>query len=329
MNVKNKSILVTGGTGSFGNAFIDKILQSNQLPKRLIVFSRDELKQFEMQKKYQNHKNSKILRFFLGDIRDKDRLKKAFNSVNIIVHAAALKQVPTAEYNPIEYIKTNIIGAQNIIEEAIDANVDSIVALSTDKASSPINLYGATKLCSDKLFTSANNIKGYNKIKFSVVRYGNVFGSRGSIAPIFSKVKKNENYLVTDNSMTRFNITLTKSVEMVLWVIKNMQGGEIFVPKIPSYNILDLVRAFNKNAKIRNIGIRPGEKLHEEMISISESINTIDLGKYFAILNEFAKESAKYKKSKFVKKNFYYNSGENSEFLNISDLRKIIKSELK
>ena len=329
MNVKNKSILVTGGTGSFGNAFIDKILQSNQLPKRLIVFSRDELKQFEMQKKYQNHKNSKILRFFLGDIRDKDRLKKAFNSVNIIVHAAALKQVPTAEYNPIEYIKTNIIGAQNIIEEAIDANVDSIVALSTDKASSPINLYGATKLCSDKLFTSANNIKGYNKIKFSVVRYGNVFGSRGSIAPIFSKVKKNENYLVTDNSMTRFNITLTKSVEMVLWVIKNMQGGEIFVPKIPSYNILDLVRAFNKNAKIRNIGIRPGEKLHEEMISISDSINTIDLGKYFAILNEFAKESAKYKKSKFVKKNFYYNSGENSEFLNISDLRKIIKSELK
>ena len=259
----------------------------------------------------------------------KQTQKKAFNSVNIIVHAAALKQVPTAEYNPIEYIKTNIIGAQNIIEEAIDANVDSIVALSTDKASSPINLYGATKLCSDKLFTSANNIKGYNKIKFSVVRYGNVFGSRGSIAPIFSKVKKNENYLVTDNSMTRFNITLTKSVEMVLWVIKNMQGGEIFVPKIPSYNILDLVRAFNKNAKIRNIGIRPGEKLHEEMISISESINTIDLGKYFAILNEFAKESAKYKKSKFVKKNFYYNSGENSEFLNISDLRKIIKSELK
>jgi UDP-N-acetylglucosamine 4,6-dehydratase/5-epimerase len=328
MNLKNKSILVTGGTGSFGNAFIETLLQLPTKPKRLIIFSRDELKQFEMQKKFQSHKNSKILRFFLGDIRDKERLKMAFNDVNIVIHAAALKQVPTAEYNPIEYIKTNIIGAQNIIEEAIASKVDSIVALSTDKASSPINLYGATKLCSDKLFTSANNIKGYNKIKFSIVRYGNVFGSRGSIAPIFFKVKNNEKYLVTDNSMTRFNITLKQSVDMVLWVMKNMKGGEIFVPKIPSYNILDLVKAFNKNAKIKNIGIRPGEKIHEEMISISESINTVDLGKYYAILNEFAKESKKYKNSKFVKKNFCYNSGKNPEFLNVVDLKKIIKSEL-
>ena len=215
MNLKNKSILVTGGTGSFGNAFIETLLQLPTKPKRLIIFSRDELKQFEMQKKFQSHKNSKILRFFLGDIRDKERLKMAFDNVNIVIHAAALKQVPTAEYNPIEYIKTNIIGAQNIIEEAIASKVDSIVALSTDKASSPINLYGATKLCSDKLFTSANNIKGYNKIKFSIVRYGNVFGSRGSIAPIFFKVKNNEKYLVTDNSMTRFNITLKQSVDML------------------------------------------------------------------------------------------------------------------
>ena len=329
MNLKNKSLLITGGTGSFGNAFIDDILKQNSGLKRLIVFSRDELKQFEMQKKYQHHKNSNILRFYLGDIRDKERLKKAFSNVNIIVHAAALKQVPTAEYNPIEFIKTNIIGAQNIIEEAMDAKVDKIVALSTDKASSPINLYGATKLCSDKLFTSANNIKGYNKIKFSVVRYGNVFGSRGSIAPIFSKVKKNESYLVTDSSMTRFNITLKQSVDMVTWAIKNMQGGEIFVPKIPSYNIIDLVKAFNDKPKIKNIGIRPGEKLHEEMISISEAINTVDLGKYFAILNEFAKDTKKYRKAKFVNKNFYYNSGKNPKFLSPNNLKKIIKSELK
>ncbi len=329
MNLKNKSLLITGGTGSFGNAFIDHILKLNIKPKRLIVFSRDELKQFEMQKKYQNHKHSSILRFYLGDIRDKERLKKAFNNVDIIVHAAALKQVPTAEYNPIEFIKTNIIGAQNIIEEAMDAKVEKIVALSTDKASSPINLYGATKLCSDKLFTSANNIKGYNKIKFSVVRYGNVFGSRGSIAPIFSKVKKNESYLVTDTSMTRFNITLKQSVNMVMWAIENMQGGEIFVPKIPSYNIIDLVKAFNDNPNIKNIGIRPGEKLHEEMISISEAINTVDLGKYYAILNEFAKGTKKYKKAKLVNKHFQYNSGTNPKFLTVNNLKKIIKFELK
>ena len=328
MNFKNKSLLITGGTGSFGKLFIEHILKQKNLPKRLIILSRDELKQFEMEKKYQKHKNFKILRFFLGDIRDRDRLKKAFNGVNIIVHAAALKQVPTAEYNPTEFIKTNIIGSQNIIEEAMESNVDKIVALSTDKASSPINLYGATKLCSDKLFTSANNIKGSNKIKFSVVRYGNVFGSRGSIAPIFAKVSNNENYLVTDSSMTRFNITLKESVEMVLWTIQNMEGGEIFVPKIPSYNIIDLVKAFNKNPKIKIIGIRPGEKLHEEMISISEAINTVDLGKYYAILNEFAKNTKKYKKANFVPKDFQYNSGKNPDFLSISSLKEVIKSEL-
>ena len=325
--LKNKCILITGGTGSFGKAMVNQLFNLDIKPKRIVVFSRDELKQFEMQKKF-NLKKYSNLRFFLGDVRDKDRLNTALEKVDIVIHAAALKQVPAAEYNPMEFIKTNIMGAQNVIEASLNSDVKNIVALSTDKASSPVNLYGATKLCSDKLFTSANNIKGNKKMKFSVVRYGNVFGSRGSIAPIYSKVKNNENYLVTDSSMTRFNITLRKSVEMVLWVIKNMQGGEIFVPKIPSYNILDLVKAFNKNGKVKYIGIRPGEKLHEEMISLNESINTIDLGNYYAILNEFSKKNLAYKKSKFVKKNFYYNSGENPEFLKVSDLKKIIKSEL-
>ncbi len=327
---KNKSFLITGGTGSFGKAMVEYLFNLKNRPKslRVVVYSRDELKQSEMQKIYDSKKYSN-LRFFLGDVRDKDRLKLALEGVDTIIHAAALKQVPTAEYNPTEFIKTNIIGAQNIIEASLDSKIRNVIALSTDKASSPINLYGATKLCSDKLFTSANNIKGRKNIKFSVVRYGNVFGSRGSIAPIFSQIKKDQKYLVTDVSMTRFNITLQKSIEMVLWALKNMHGGEIFVPKIPSYNILDLVKAFNPNAKIKIIGIRAGEKLHEEMISIDESINTIDLKQYYAILNEGCKLSAKYKKSKYVKKNFNYNSGENPHFLSVTDLRKIIKSELR
>ena len=327
---KNKSFLITGGTGSFGKAMVEYLFNLKNRPKslRVVVYSRDELKQSEMQKIYDSKKYSN-LRFFLGDVRDKDRLKLALEGVDTIIHAAALKQVPTAEYNPTEFIKTNIIGAQNIIEASLDSKIRNVIALSTDKASSPINLYGATKLCADKLFTSANNIKGRKNIKFSVVRYGNVFGSRGSIAPIFSQIKKDQKYLVTDVSMTRFNITLQKSIEMVLWALKNMHGGEIFVPKIPSYNILDLVKAFNPNAKIKIIGIRAGEKLHEEMISIDESINTIDLKQYYAILNEGCKLSAKYKKSKYVKKNFNYNSGENPHFLSVTDLRKIIKSELR
>ncbi len=325
--LKNKSILITGGTGSFGKAMVEYLFNLKNKPRRVVVFSRDELKQFEMQKIYNSKKYSK-LRFFLGDVRDKDRLHRALENIDILIHAAALKQVPTAEYNPIEYVKTNIMGAQNIVEACLDSEVKNVVALSTDKASSPINLYGATKLCSDKLFTSANNIKGKKNVKFSVVRYGNVFGSRGSIAPIFSKIKKDQNYQVTDKSMTRFNITLKKSIEMVLWSIKNMEGGEIFVPKIPSYRILDLVKAFNKDAKIKIIGIRPGEKVHEEMISINESLNTVDLNKYYAILNEKSKLKPRYKKSKYVKKNFNYNSGDNPQFLSVKDLKKIIESEL-
>ncbi|MDA7810733.1 UDP-N-acetylglucosamine 4,6-dehydratase (inverting) [Candidatus Pelagibacter sp.] len=327
-SLKGKCILITGGTGSFGNALIEYLFKLKAKPRRVVVFSRDELKQFEMQKKYSS-KNYLNLRFFLGDVRDKERLRSALKGVDVVIHAAALKQVPTAEYNPIEYIKTNILGAQNIIEECIDSNVSRVIALSTDKASSPVNLYGATKLCSDKLFVSANNIKGKKNIRFSVVRYGNVFGSRGSVAPIFSKIKKKGTYFITDPDMTRFNITLKKSIEMVLWTIKNMEGGEIFVPKIPSYNIMQLVKAFNPNAKVKNIGIRAGEKLHEEMISINEAINTVELKEYYAILNGYSKLKPKYKKIKYVKNGFYYNSNKNSNFLNIKELQKLIKSELK
>ena len=326
--MKNKSVLITGGTGSFGKTMVSHLLKLKKPPRRIVVLSRDELKQFEMQKQFDTKKNDN-LRFFIGDVRDKERLKRAFEGVDIVIHAAALKQVPAAEYNPIEYIKTNILGAQNIIEETLDSNIKKVIALSTDKASSPINLYGATKLCSDKLFTSANNIKGRRSVKFSVVRYGNVFGSRGSIAPIFLKIKKNEIYPITDFNMTRFNITLKKSIEMVMWVEKNMKGGEIFVPKIPSYRVTDLIKAFNKNARIKKIGIRPGEKIHEEMISLSDAINTVDLNKYYAILNDYAKNLIDYKKSKFVDRNFYYNSGNNPKFLNISEIKNLISSELK
>ena len=324
---KNKSILITGGTGSFGRAMIKYLLKLRQQPRRIIIFSRDELKQFELQKKF-DEKRHENLRFFIGDVRDKERLNRAFEGVDIVVHAAALKQVPTAEYNPIEYIKTNILGAQNIIDASLDSKINKVVALSTDKASSPINLYGATKLCSDKLFTSANNIKGSKDIKYSVVRYGNVFGSRGSIAPIFNKMSNKNFFPITDYKMTRFNITLKKSVEMVIWVMKNMEGGEIFVPKIPSYNVVDLAKAFDDRKKLEQIGIRPGEKIHEEMISLSDSINTIDLKSYYAILNDYSKKRKKYKNSKYVKKNFYYNSGNNPDFLDLNQLKRLIKTEL-
>ena len=325
--LKNKSILITGGTGSFGKSMTSYLLKLNKNgPKRIVIFSRDELKQFEMQKTFDKKKNEN-LRFFLGDVRDKQRLKRAFEGVDILIHAAALKQVPAAEYNPIEYINTNILGAQNIVEETLDSKIQKVVALSTDKASSPINLYGATKLCSDKLFISANNIKGSREIIYSVVRYGNVFGSRGSIAPIFSKMKKKGFFPITDFEMTRFNITLKKSIEMVHWVLKNMQGGEIFVPKIPSFKIIDLAKAFNSKAKLKKVGIRPGEKLHEEMISINDSMNTVDLNNYYAILSDYSKKLSKYKNSKYVNRKFYYNSGINPDFLSVDQLKKVISEE--
>ena len=265
------------------------------------------------------------MRFFLGDIRDKDRLNIALRDVDIVIHAAALKQVDSAEYNPTEYVKTNVIGSQNIIECSIQNDIKKVIALSTDKASSPINLYGATKLCSDKLFVAANFYSGKNI--FSVVRYGNVFGSRGSVVEVFNNRKNKKIISITDKSMTRFNITLNESIDMVLWCLKNSYGGEIFVPKIKSYKILDLARAFSNDAKIKFIGVRPGEKISEELISKSESRTTVDLGKYYAILPEFKNFlKNKYKNKKRVPKNFSYTSDKNS-FLSIPELKNLIKNE--
>ena len=271
-----KEILVTGGTGSFGNAFCDYIIKSKTRVKRLVIFSRDEFKQSEMEKKYPA-KNFPFIRFFLGDVRDSSRLHRAIENIDLVIHAAALKHVNLGEYNPMEFIKTNVMGAQNVIEACLDQKVQNVIALSTDKASSPINLYGASKLCSDKIFISANNIKGKRKIKFSIVRYGNVLGSRGSVLPVFlNSNKKNEPFKITDPNMTRFNITLEQGVDLVNWSFANNLGGEIFVPKLRSFNILDLSRAINPKAKFNFIGIRPGEKLHEELISESDSYNTLE-----------------------------------------------------
>jgi UDP-N-acetylglucosamine 4,6-dehydratase (inverting) len=320
-NFKNKTILITGGTGSFGRALINYLLKIKNQPKKIIVFSRDELKQFHMNKVFDQKKFSNI-RFFLGDIRDKDRLKLAFEEVDIVVHAAALKQVPAAEYNPFEFIKTNVIGSQNIVEACLDSKVKNVIALSTDKASSPINLYGATKLCSDKLFIGANNIKGKKDIKFSVVRYGNVMGSRGSVLHNFLEQKKNGILSVTDTRMTRFNINMNEAIQFVINTLAKSKGGEIFVPKIPSFYITDLAKAVGPNCKIKIVGIREGEKIHEEMISKSESYRTVDLGNYYAILNFHIFKY--YKNNKFLESNFSYRSNTNKDFLTVEQLKKII-----
>ncbi|MDA9757493.1 UDP-N-acetylglucosamine 4,6-dehydratase (inverting) [Pseudomonadota bacterium] len=324
----NKSILITGGTGSFGKEFVKNIIDSGAIPKRLIIFSRDELKQFEMAQTF-SESEYPFIRYFIGDVRDKQRLSFALEGVDYVVHAAALKQVPAAEYNPFECIKTNVLGAQNLIEASMENNVKKICALSTDKAASPINLYGATKLCSDKLFVASNNTKGARNYSASVVRYGNVMGSRGSVIPFFLKQSKEKKLTITDERMTRFNITLSDGVKMVNWAIENSLGGEIFVPKIPSYNIMDLASAVSQDSKKEIVGIRPGEKLHEEMISVSDAQNTVDLGSYYAILPGFEsikKEySEKYKDLKFVDDNFSYNSGTNPEFLSIDELKKLLK----
>ena len=322
--LNNKTILITGATGSFGQKFVSKILNKYKSIKKVIVFSRDEYKQLLMQEKFEKN-NYKKLRFFLGDIRDVNRLKQAFEGVDIIVHAAALKQVPAAEYNPIEFIKTNIIGAQNIIEAAIEKNVSKVLSLSTDKAVAPINLYGATKLCADKLFLAANNIKGGKKITFSILRYGNVMMSRGSVIPIFLKIKNNI-FPVTDKKMTRFSITLDQSVEMAIKALEYSIGGEIFIPKLKSYKIVDLVKAISGSGKIKNIGIRQGEKIHEELISKGE---TADIFSYkdFYIISSQTKKNLK-GDYKMIEKNFSYNSN-NSGFYNINELKKIIRGELK
>tara|TARA_B100000941_G_scaffold253819_1_gene201675 strand:+ start:1408 stop:2412 length:1005 start_codon:yes stop_codon:yes gene_type:complete len=325
--LNNKSILITGGTGSFGKAFVKRILKNFPKIKRLVIFSRDELKQFEMSKQFSENKYP-FIRYFIGDVRDRFRLQRALEDIDLVIHAAALKQVPLAEYNPMEFIQTNVIGAQNIIEASIEKKVKKVIALSTDKAAAPINLYGATKLCSDKLFVAANNYAGLKDLSFSVVRYGNVMGSRGSVIPFFINQAKTGKLTITDNSMTRFNITLEESIDMVLFTIKNSIGGEVFVPKIPSYRISDLAKAICPSCKIINIGIRPGEKIHEEMITVSDSFSTIDIGKYFLILPSNEKEFVNYYEKKFkvkrVPRGFSYNSGKNEEFLSKKEIRELL-----
>lgn len=325
---ENKTILVTGGTGSFGKVFVKRVLKDYPEIKKIIIFSRDELKQFEFQNQLSPEELKKT-RFFLGDVRDGARLVRAMEGVNYVVHAAALKQVPAAEYNPMEFIKTNIIGAENIINACIEQGVSRVVALSTDKAAAPVNLYGATKLCSDKLFVAANNIRGSRDLKFSAVRYGNVMGSRGSVIPFFLQIRERGEIPVTDPEMTRFNISLDEGVDMVLYALQNQWGGEIFVPKIPSYRIMDVVKAVAPNTSVKIIGIRPGEKVHEEMITRADSFTTYDLDKYYAILpqvpNFSIEEYVKFTGAKPVEKGFTYNSGTNEHWLSVEQLRALIK----
>ena len=321
----NKSILITGGTGSFGQQFVKTILENFE-PARVVVFSRDELKQYEMAQKY----SALSLRYFLGDVRDLARLKQATEGIDIVIHAAALKQVPAAEYNPFECIKTNVLGAQNVVEACLANNVQRVVALSTDKAAAPVNLYGATKLCSDKLFIAANNIRGKRDIRFSVVRYGNVMGSRGSVIPFFLEKKKTGTLPITDPRMTRFNISLQDGVEMVMWAIQNAWGGEVLVPKIPSYRITDVATAIAPECVQNIIGIRPGEKIHEEMITSSDSASTVDLGKYYAILpatgaftiEQYCAEM----RAKLVAPGFAYDSGSNPDYLSVEQLQDLISA---
>jgi UDP-N-acetylglucosamine 4,6-dehydratase len=323
----DKSILITGGTGSFGKAFVRTVLQRYPDIRRLVIYSRDELKQFEMQQVFSPQRH-RALRYFIGDVRDESRLERALEGIDIVVHAAALKQVPAAEYNPFECIKTNVLGAQNVIEACLNQGVKRVVALSTDKAAAPINLYGATKLCSDKLFIAANNVIGNRDLRFSVVRYGNVMGSRGSVVPFFLERRASGVLPITDERMTRFNISLSEGVEMVLWAIENASGGEVFVPKIPSYRITDVATAIGPECRQEIIGIRPGEKIHEEMITASDSLNTVDLGRYFAILPagaDFAQEQyCRDRGAKPVAPGFAYDSGTNPDFLSVEQLRQLI-----
>jgi UDP-N-acetylglucosamine 4,6-dehydratase/5-epimerase len=318
--------MITGGTGSFGKAFVQYAMEKYS-PKKIIIYSRDELKQFEMQQKWPASIESPM-RYFIGDVRDRDRLSRAMEDVDILIHAAALKQVPAAEYNPDECIKTNISGAQNVVDAALSSKVKIVLALSTDKAAAPINLYGATKLVSDKLFIAANNIIGKRDLRFSVVRYGNVMGSRGSVIPFFRNLaQRGEALPITHREMTRFNISLEDAVEMVIWTIENGIGREIFVPKIPSYKIETLARAIAPNCKLRDIGIRPGEKLHEEMITASDSFNTIEFDKYYAILpsDVLKADYLKHYSAWEVEEGFTYNSGSNTDWESEDTLREKIK----
>ncbi len=329
--MNGKSILITGGTGSFGQRFVKTVLERYPKVSRVVVFSRDELKQYEMAQHYPKERYPQ-LRFFLGDVRDEKRVYRALEGIDTVVHAAALKQVPAAEYNPFECINTNILGAKNVIDACLDCNVKSVVALSTDKAAAPINLYGATKLCSDKLFVAANNAKGSRDIKFSVVRYGNVFGSRGSVVPFFLQQRDQGKLTVTDQRMTRFSITLQQGVDFVLKALGIMWGGEIFVPKIPSYRILDVVEAIAPECQIQEIGIRPGEKLHEEMITETDALNSIEFDDYYVILaSKKFLDVESYMKAfhgELCQEGFRYNSGTNVEWLSVAQIRDMVSSNL-
>jgi len=320
MNINGRTILVTGGTGSFGKKFVAKVLESDV--KKVIVFSRDELKQFEMAQTFTDPR----IRFFLGDVRDKERLYRAFEDVDIVVHAAALKQVPACEYNPFEAIKTNVLGAQNIIEAALDRGVKRVIALSTDKAASPLNLYGATKLASDKLFVAANSYAGNKDIRFSVVRYGNVVGSRGSVVPFFKNIKKTGKLPITDERMTRFWITLDQGVQFVIDNLERMQGGEIFIPKIPSMKVTDLAEAICPECEIEYVGIRPGEKLHEVMITEDDARQTVEFDDYYVIQPEFVWwNKEKMEGGKPLPEGFRYSSEINTDWLSINQLKSLIE----
>jgi UDP-N-acetylglucosamine 4,6-dehydratase len=327
---KGLRLLITGGTGSFGQALVKRLLDEHQ-PERLVVFSRDELKQFEMSQRFSNAAHP-CMRYFLGDVRDSHRLKQAMEGVDAVVHAAALKQVPAAEYNPFECIKTNVLGAQNVIDAAMELGITRVVALSTDKAAAPINLYGATKLCSDKLFVAANNHRGHRDIKVSVVRYGNVMGSRGSVIPFFLEKRKSGVLPLTDERMTRFNITLDQGVDLVLRALWTMWGGEIFVPKIPSYRIVDVAEALAPACRREIVGIRPGEKLHEEMITETDGLNTLEFDEHFVIqpstplwnpgdyCRAFGGKPRDY--------GFKYSSGENTQWLTVEEIRSLVRKHV-
>lgn len=327
LDLNEKSILITGGTGSLGQQLTKTILHKWPNVKRLVIFSRDEQKQFQMNQEYPESKYAAI-RYFIGDVRDYHRLLRAFEGIDYVIHAAAMKHVHIAEYNPMECVKTNVLGAENVINAALASGVKNVVALSTDKAAAPINLYGATKLCSDKLFVAANNIKGFRDLKFSVVRYGNVMGSNGSVIPFFLSKRKEGVLPITDLNMTRFNISLQEGADMVLHAMETAWGGEIFVPKIPSYKITDVAMAIGPDCEHKIIGIRPGEKVHEEMITSSDSFSTYDLGKYYAILPQVTnwnlEEYKKHFNAKSVPLGFQYNSGENTEWVGVEELRDLI-----
>lgn len=326
--LNGKSILITGGTGSFGQKYVERLFRVCPQVERVVIFSRDELKQFEMEQRFPKRDYQQI-RFFLGDVRDRDRLERALEGIDIVIHAAALKQVPAAEYNPFEVIKTNILGAQNVIEACFDHNIEKVIALSTDKAAAPINLYGATKLCSDKLFVAANNMKGRRKIKLSVVRYGNVLGSRGSVIPYFLKMKKEGRPIpITDPRMTRFSITLDEGVSFVMKCLDRMVGGEIFVPKIPSVRITDLAEAIAPDVGHEVVGIRPGEKIHEEMITETDAPNTLEFEDFYSILPSMDFSSAGSLMNTYhgekCPDGFKYNSGNNDDWLTVEQIRGLV-----